>query len=755
MFFKSLFLIALLCVPMARSQASPLVLAKSGRSNYRIVVPDKNAPVVEYAAAELQHFVREMSGVTLPIVTESKAGNGPAILLGASERVRGMALGNSLGKLSEDGVLIRTVGQDIVLLGQNDRGQLYSVYVLLEHFLGVRFLAKDCTVVPKHRSVTLLEMDYAYSPPFMYREVLYYDAFPREIAARQRLNGPYTKCDVATGGKLLFHPFVHSFDDLIPPEKYFKEHPEYYSLIDGKRHAAIIDSQLCLTNPDVLKVAIDQVMKWIDEHPDATSIDVSQNDGQGWCQCEKCAAVVKEEGSQSGPILRFVNAIADAVAEKHPNLWIDTLAYAYSTKPPAITKPRKNVIIRLCHAGCYFHGFEKDGLGAGLVDNIAGWAKLSKRIFVWHYATNFGCYAAPNQNLQGLAKDIKYYGSHGLNGVMVQCNHQGSGSELAELRQYLVAQLLWDPSRDPMEIRREFCEGYYGPAAKDALQFLALMDTLSENPEKHAFASWDPQTTAPPEFVAESLRILNHAKSLVKDRKIANRIDKLLLPLWYMQIVSPDRYGLAKEDAPALWVRFKDVVKTNNITFVREAYRTDENGRWLDEPSMPGWIAEMDARRSPLPEGVVCDLWRMFDKAKSENCADWRTATVKKGEQTLVSLFQHPRPEGTANAIYEVQLPTIKAPERLVFQFSTTLTGASANGVRFAVDIDGRELWGAVQVASGQGNLNSIMDRSIDLSQWAGQSIKLILQVDSLGDATNDWANWVQPRITLQSAGGR
>lgn len=52
-------------------------------------------------------------------------------------------------------------------------------------------------------------------------------------------------------------------------------------------------------------------------------------------------AVVKEEGSQHGTIMRFVNAIVDAVAEKYPNKMVDTLAYAYSTKPSAITKPHK------------------------------------------------------------------------------------------------------------------------------------------------------------------------------------------------------------------------------------------------------------------------------------------------------------------------------------------------------------------------------------------------------------------------------
>jgi len=562
------------------SSAIAITLMENGHTDYQIIVPNKRPAVVDYAAHELQYFLKEISDTRLPIVSESKAGPGPAIILGNSKRVKNV----ETGKLTADGVLIKSIGEDIVLVGQNERGQLYSVYVLLERYLGVRFLARDCTIIPKKRAVTLPKLDYSYSPPFMYREVLSYDAFPKQIAARQRLNGPYTQCDASTGGKIAFFPYVHSFDDMISPDKYFKDHPEYFSLIGGKRTAGAIHAQLCLTNPDVLKIATEQVLKWIEEHPDVPIIDVSQNDGNGWCECEKCMAIANQEGSQHGPILRFVNAIADVVAEKYPDKWIETLAYAYSTKPPALTKPHNNVIIRLCHAGCYYHGFMSCGLGADFAPNLKEWSRLTDRIFIWHYGTNFAHYIAPNQNLTGLARDLLYYGSHGVNGVMVQCNYQGPGGELAELRQYLVSQLLWDPKRHPKEIRLEFCQGYYGPAADDVLQFLALMDKLSDDRSKHAFGAWDPKDTVPPSLVADGLEVLNRARSRTDDAQIVNRIEKLMLPLWYMELTYPEVYGLDAETAPKLIKSFEAVVKANGITYVNE-------GRQMQD-----WLAEMRRR---------------------------------------------------------------------------------------------------------------------------------------------------------------
>jgi len=181
---------------------------------------------------------------------------------------------------------------------------------------------------------------------------------------------------------------------------------------------------------------------------------------------------------------------------------------------------------------------------------------------------------------------------------MVQCNYQGAGGELAELRQYLASQLMWDPSRRPEAIRFEFCRGYYGPAADHVLAYLALMDSLSEDTNIHAFGAWDAQNTVPPSFVAEGLAILNAARAKAKDARLSNRIDKLLLPLWYMQLTYPERYGLAQKDGPALWNRFKKVVAANNITYICEgpSVREGETARWSSSPGIAGWIAAMDAR---------------------------------------------------------------------------------------------------------------------------------------------------------------
>lgn len=716
----------------AAESTSELLIAQEGASDYVILTPDEATPTQLYAAKELQYFLKQCSGAELPIVGESEAGAKPAFIIGPVRRSGADRLQARATALAEDGVLLKSVGRDIVLLGQNDRGQLYSVYVLLERYLGVRFLAHDCTVTPKQTTLSLPALEYSYAPPLMYRETLYFDSFPKEIATRQRLNGPKQALDAEVGGKLDFFPYVHSASQLVPPSEFYAEHPEYFSLVGGKRTDQTIHGQLCWTNPDVLRIATERVLKWVKEHPDVPIIDVSQNDGEGACECERCMALVNESGSQHEPIMRFVNAIADVMKERYPDKWVETLAYAYSVKP-GTTPPRDNVIIRLCHAGCYFHGFEKCGLGANFSTWLDEWTARCKRVFIWHYATNFAHYLAPNPNLAGLAADLKYYGKSGVNGVMVQGNYQSPGGELAELRQYLASQLMWDPSRDPMQIRLEFCKGYYGKVWPVVWDFLALMDKLAERPDVHGFGAWDPRWTNPDTFCAESLALLEKAWLEADSRELAIRIEKLMLPFWYLQLTWPESYGLTDPEQAAEAVqRVKRLGEECHLTHIREG---GEN--------FGPWIAELEALYTALPSEVVWDLFKLRNQAEWINTPGWRPEQVELDGKTQLSLFHHPPEEGVSDGIFHLTLPELASGQRLLLRFGTLLSGDSPNGVGYSLLVEGKEVWRHTQLA-GPGTAHEV-----NLAPWAGREIELRLRVDSLGDGTYDWANWVRPQVVL------
>src|SRR5690606_34319290 len=105
----------------------------------------------------------------------------------------------------------------------------------------------------------------------------------------------------------------------VPAKTYFDKHPDFYALVDGKRKA----SQLCLSNPQVLKIVLGHLKAQMDDNPQMKYWSVSQNDDLGYCECQRCKAVDKQEGGPQGSIIRFVNK----VAAQFPDKIIPTLAY--------------------------------------------------------------------------------------------------------------------------------------------------------------------------------------------------------------------------------------------------------------------------------------------------------------------------------------------------------------------------------------------------------------------------------------------
>jgi len=342
----------------AAMASGSLTLVENGKSTYSICLSSSASPSEQRGAQELQKFLEQMSGARLPIVSDTGKLPRDLILVGRSKASDRMKLGIDYARLGDEGFVLKTAGRRLVSAGGRLRGTMYGVYTFLDR-LGCRWFTREVSRIPRMPTIRVAALDLMQQPAFEYREPYFTEAFDKDWAARNRVNGASMKLDQSTGGKVTYYPFVHSFNQMIPPEKYFRSHPEWFSLIDGVRRAD--HSQLCLTNPELLKESVKNVLEWIRTHPQARIISVSQNDWTGWCECDNCRRVEQEEGgAHSGPLLRFVNAVAAEVEKKYPDKLIDTLAYWYTEDPPAKVRPRPNVRIRLCPIGaCQAPPYEK------------------------------------------------------------------------------------------------------------------------------------------------------------------------------------------------------------------------------------------------------------------------------------------------------------------------------------------------------------------------------------------------------------
>jgi hypothetical protein len=427
-----------------------IVLTENGTSLYRIVIPSYPTLHEQKAAAVLQDYLLQISNAALPIITSDKPRSKYEILLGQNEHLSGLGTVVNLNELEADGFVILTDSLRLVIAGGNKKGTLYGVYSFLEKYLGCRMYSPDVKVIPTQEKITLGSIYDKQVPVIKFRDIHYSVTWDPLYSEWHKLDHD------ETGGKPAWGTWVHTFHSLVPPDLYFETHPEYFSLINGQR----IPTQLCLTNPEVLKITIQSLRKQIARNPEAYYWSVSQNDNRDYCRCENCQAIDNREGSPSGSMIYFVNQ----VAEEFPDHMISTLAYEYSRKAPATLRPHKNVNIMLCSIEAFRDkpiDTATDTVSTSLVRDVEEWGKIASDIIVWDYVIQFPNLVSPFPNLHVLQPNIQFFVKNGVTAMFEQGNRDGGG-EFAELRSYMIAKLLWDPDLNIDTLMNDFLYGYYG-----------------------------------------------------------------------------------------------------------------------------------------------------------------------------------------------------------------------------------------------------------------------------------------------------
>ncbi|MBN2594247.1 MAG: DUF4838 domain-containing protein, partial [Sedimentisphaerales bacterium] len=224
-----------------------VTIAQNNTAKVVIVIAEDAIESERYAADELAGFLQQITGAKFEIKAPPAAGQS-RLLVGPGAAKLAVVDFSTEG-LGSDGIVIRTVGDDLILAGGRPRGTLYAVYTFLEEHVGCRWWSSKASTIPIKPTLKIGQLNIRYVPALEYRESFWFDAFDGDWAVRNKSNGNSERLDEKRGGKHVYEGFVHTFFPLIPPEKYFKDHPEWFSEIDGKRvHER---AQLCLTNEEM------------------------------------------------------------------------------------------------------------------------------------------------------------------------------------------------------------------------------------------------------------------------------------------------------------------------------------------------------------------------------------------------------------------------------------------------------------------------------------------------------------------------
>ena len=446
---KYLFLFSFLC--MGSILSAQVQLTRSGKPVSRIVITEKSE-VNQKAADLLQLFIERISGAVLPITADQKIKRGDV-------RIGGTAAG-----AGEDGFRLLTQDGALFIQSGGDKGAIYGVVTLLEDYLGVSYYAYECYTLNKETDITVPALDRTETPAFRYRQTFSYGNDDPIYKMWFRLEEP--------GEMFIDNMWVHTFNRILPASRFGKEHPEWYSFINGERRPGD-HSQWCLTNPEVLEACIHQLDSIFAAHPDLKMISVSQNDGNNTnCACPECRAVDEYEGSPSGNFIHFMNKLA----EHYPDKEFSTLAYLFTMQPPKHVKPLPNVNIMLCDIDCKREvPLTENASGQYFMQALEGWSKISDNIFVWDYGINFDNIVSPFPNFHILQKNMQIFKDHHATMHFAQVNGI-KGGDFSEMRAYVLGKLMWNPYQDVDSLMQTFMKGYYGDAAPYLYQYQKIME---------------------------------------------------------------------------------------------------------------------------------------------------------------------------------------------------------------------------------------------------------------------------------------
>jgi len=528
--------------------APALVFVQDGKPASTIVVPRQASPTVRLAAEELAKYLKTMSGATVPIVEEGQTVSGVAVHVGATEAARA-ALPGDLAKAT-DSIFAKADGDRLILCGGSDRGTLFTVYRFLEQALGCRWLAPDVEFVPERRTIRVEPSALSGVPGFSMRTFGARGERQREWGLKMGMNGFFNAEDSDHTGNGYYMPKAvpgcHAYHRIVPGDRYFAKHPEWFPLVRGKRVPGDhLGPQLCVTAPGLADEFAKNVIAYFDEDPNLQLISISPNDCRGWCECEDCLeldkrlcggrttkqGLARDRAFMGDRVFWFANEVAKRVAVKHPDKLLLVLAYLEYAEPPDTAKPAPNVVPWLCHFAPADYsrpiGDPTSEPNAQFNGILKRWAKSAPHLLFYSYVSKSMWWRLPRPVARSFAADVKHL--HGLGIRRYYCQSSLSDWPEAGPLYYVIAKLLWDPSADTEAIIADWTQHMFGAAAKPMSEFYgaveqAVRDTgqsYSDNPPRdvpglYDFAQMD-----------RALAKLDEAKAAATDEAVAARVKRV------------------------------------------------------------------------------------------------------------------------------------------------------------------------------------------------------------------------------------
>lgn len=450
----------------------PVILVSRQSPPAPVLIRSGAQPREKQAAEALAKYLSQISGAEFKVTAAEQRIPKRAVMVGEVDF-------QPPDGVSDEGFVIRTDRQRLRVCGGTPHATMFAVFSLLEEQLGCRWWSWNEEDVPTAETIEIAAQNTHIEPAFRRHNV-----YNRE-AQNRRNDFAYKLRTIAltnfTGGHNLcplLKPYAEKNAEFLPMDKegvrkFNNLHMNYTADGIDAALAEALEQHVVKRKGDVRNVIYFAGMgDWyggMDMSPESKRI----YDEETWIDPDG-----RKKPGYSATLLRMINGTAEILEGEYPGIQVGTFAYMSLEAPPAKTRPRDNVAIRIPRLR---HDTVRSILESeknqSFRRNLDRWLRLApERVYIWEYGANFQNFLRPFPCLRSIAENIKYYHEVGVAGISIQGNYVATGGDLAALKNYVWAKLLWDPTREIDELIVEFCTGYYGPAADEMLAYVNLME---------------------------------------------------------------------------------------------------------------------------------------------------------------------------------------------------------------------------------------------------------------------------------------
>ncbi len=452
-------------------------IVKNGKSDYKIIIPDDADQLLKTTANDIQNFIYNSTGATLPIEGDAAYtfdANQKIISLGATTIWTGCGL-----DLTEDmldtGYYMKRFGNLLVLNAKDNLGSVAAAYDMLGYLIGFECYAADEIYYDKKSDVDLLDFDIKFIPTVDIRYIMS-KALSGDTMYNQRLRL------LTSYGKGAWITFAHTtITDLLPTTTYQKNHPDWYN--DA-------GTQVCYSNDEMRAEMVDQIKKRIENNTEGRYVMIGHEDNFDMCMCDDCVAAREKLGGYGGQELDFTNKIAQEltpwIQENYPGREIKFVFFAYQTssQPPVKWDEQqnkyvplydnfsihKNTMLLYCPIEMDFSEKFNSTTNDALYQQLLGWYEIfksegvEKNICIWTYSITSHAYMAPTNNYAYFGEHYKSMADIGVSFIMDQFVHDSRVGCFEELRLYTQSKLMYRYDLSYNQLVQDFMHNYYKEA---------------------------------------------------------------------------------------------------------------------------------------------------------------------------------------------------------------------------------------------------------------------------------------------------